>query len=188
MSAAGRGVVLRRGSPTHSPASPQQGKLAFFARCCSSILISFTRAKIAELHAQLPTHPSSQHQSSPPAETAAPAPAPNASDDDYDPDIQDSPCSDPSPALPPPPPPPRIRVADTAAAAAAAMAALEEHDLFAVDLEGVELGRGGTIAILQVRARVDGVLDMLMLFCTGCSAGCRWRVRRVHFRYFAAGS
>lgn len=42
----------------------------------------------------------------------------------------------------------------TVAAAAAAMAALEEHDVFAVYLEGVELGRGGTIAILQVRARV----------------------------------
>jgi ribonuclease D len=44
-------------------------------------------------------------------------------------------------------------VVNSAAAAAAAMSSLEEHDVFAVDLEGVELGRGGTISILQVIMR-----------------------------------
>jgi hypothetical protein len=48
-------------------------------------------------------------------------------------------------------------VVDSAAAAAAAMTSLEEHDVFAVDLEGVELGRGGTISILQVRAFFGGL-------------------------------
>jgi hypothetical protein len=40
------------------------------------------------------------------------------------------------------------------------MVALEEHDVFAVDLEGVELGRGGTIAILQV-TRLTFILPIM---------------------------
>jgi hypothetical protein len=49
------------------------------------------------------------------------------------------------------------------------MSALELYDVFAVDLEGVELGRGGTIAILQVRIRSR----MCITFCHACASGCR---------------
>jgi hypothetical protein len=112
-----------------------------------------TRNKIVELHASTTTC------SSAPSNDVSGEAAPTLSrndDEEYDPDIEcdlgvqdlSPPASCPSSL--PPPHSPRIRVVDSVAAAATAMAALEEHDVFAVDLEGVELGRGGTISILQV--------------------------------------
>ena len=168
MRCAGRGVVRRRGSLTRYRASPQLGKHAVFNLSAlphppsRTRLMPLHRAKIVEFHAQPLPPPSFQQPSNPRDETAAPAPVSCASDDEYDPDIQDSPILLPS-SLPPAPPPPRICMVDTVAAAAAAMAALEEHDVFAVDLEGVELGRGGTIAILQVRARVRARVRLCVL-------------------------
>ena len=126
-------------------------------------LLNFFRSKLVELRADVVA-------SAPPKElpdlSGKSASAARNSVDEYDPDICDEydpdvECGPAVPERPPPPasPPssklslhPRIHVVDSSASAAAAMSALEQHDIFAVDLEGVELGRGGTIAILQVRA------------------------------------
>jgi hypothetical protein len=127
-----------------------------------------SRTKLVELHG---------NRSAP----APPAPlsvncdvAARSSGDEYDPDVEYAPdtqecCPPPAPpSTTPSLPPPRIHVIDTSAAAAAAMSALELHDVFAVDLEGVELGRGGTISILQVRFRQY----IRAAFCHVCISGC----------------
>jgi hypothetical protein len=141
----------------------------------SSRLIIWIRSKIVELHANRVPCPTAQllTSNSDAAFGAVPAlscdvdaafgavPALSCDVDEYDPDVEYDhdvdfvpavqssclPSSSPPSQLPPLP---RVHAVDSAVAVAAAMAALEEHDVFAVDLEGVELGRGGTIAILQV--------------------------------------
>lgn len=120
------------------------------------------RTKLVELHGNF----SSSLPSAPVSEDCGPAA--RSSGDEYDPDVEYDHAAgehSPSPAPPPPPPPlhPRIHVIDTSAAAAAAMSALEPYDVFAVDLEGVELGRGGTIAIVQVYAPSSRALRCIML-------------------------
>jgi hypothetical protein len=156
-----------------------------------------------ELNANVVPPPTSQLPAGNNDAAVAAAPALSCGDDEYDPDVEYDPDLDIAPAVqgscapasnPPsqPPPPHRVHTVDSADAAAAAMVALEEHDIFAVDLEGVELGRGGTIAILQV-TRLTFILPIYCLrsfiFCDiGCCAGCRRSLRCLHFRYSTIGS
>ena len=77
-------------------------------------------------------------------------------------------------SLPPAPPPPRICMVDTVADAAAAMAALEEHDVFAVDFGGCRAGQGRDhcdIAGSCACARTSAFVRCDALGGVGCSAG-----------------
>jgi hypothetical protein len=166
-------VVRRLGFRIPCPAYLLQGKHALSLARLLLTLIS--RNKIVELHASNAACSSALPNND--VEDAAAAPALRPSDDEeYDPDIECDPglrgLSPPTSRLPSLLPllSPRIRVVDSAAAAAAAMAALEEHDVFAVDLEGVELGRGGTISILQVCWRHARLLCRVTLRAVGCGA------------------